>query len=63
MRIGCKPHAVTKRCENIRERYARHGAPGLRGRRPLEELAALLTSTRELTADDLRRLPDRSSSA
>ena len=56
-RIGWKPHAVVKRCENIRERYARHGAPGLRGPRALEELAALLTSTGELTAGDLRRLP------
>jgi hypothetical protein len=56
-RIGWKPHAVVKRCENIRERYARHGAPGLRGPRALEELAALLTSTGELTAADLRRLP------
>lgn len=61
-RIGWKPHAVVKRCENIRERYARHGAPGLRGPRALEELAALLTSTGELTADDLRRLPARSPS-
>jgi hypothetical protein len=61
-RIGWKPHAVVKRCENIRERYARHGAPGLRGPRALEELAALLTSTGELTADDLRRLPARSHS-
>lgn len=61
-RIGWKPHAVVKRCENIRERYARHGAPGLRGPRALEELAALLTSTGELTADDVRRLPARSSS-
>src|SRR5262245_1258450 len=24
-RIGWDPHAVTKRCENIRNRYARHG--------------------------------------
>ena len=62
-RIGWKPHAVVKRCENIRDRYARHGAPGLRGARALEELAALLTSTGELTADDLRRLPARSPSA
>jgi hypothetical protein len=57
MRIGWKPHAVTKRCENIRERYARHGAPGLRGPRALEELAALLTSTRELTAPTRRNGP------
>lgn len=62
-RIGWRPHAVVKRCENIRDRYARHGAPGLRGPRALEALAALLTSTGELTADDLRRLPARSPSA
>jgi len=31
--------------------------PGLRGPRALEELAVLLISTGELTADDLRRLP------
>ncbi|HTA01183.1 MAG TPA: hypothetical protein VK802_12420, partial [Streptosporangiaceae bacterium] len=30
---------------------------GLRGPRALEELAALLISTGELTTDDLRRLP------
>ncbi len=52
-----EPHAVSKRCENIRNRYIRIGAPGLRGARALEELAALLISTGELTADDLRRLP------
>jgi hypothetical protein len=50
---------VVKRCENIRERYARLGVPGLRGPRALEELATLLISTGELTADDLRRLPAR----
>jgi hypothetical protein len=33
--------------------------PGLRGPRALEELATLLISTGELTADDLRRLPAR----
>jgi hypothetical protein len=56
-RIGWQPHAVTKRCENIRDRYSRLGVPGLRGSHALEELAALLISTGELTADDLRRLP------
>jgi predicted component of type VI protein secretion system len=56
-RIGWEPHAVSKRCENIRNRYLRIGVPGLRGPRALEELAALLISTGELTADDLRRLP------
>jgi hypothetical protein len=56
-RIGWRAHAVTKRCENIRERYARLGAPGLRGPRALDELARLLISTGALTADDLRRLP------
>jgi hypothetical protein len=56
-RIGWDPHTVTKRCENIRNRYARHGVAELRGPRALEELAALLISTGELTADDLRRLP------
>src|SRR5215475_840320 len=56
-RIGWEPHAVTKRCENIRNRYVRIGVPGLRGPRALEELAALLISTGELTPDDLRRLP------
>jgi hypothetical protein len=56
-RIGWGQHAVVKRCENIRERYARLGVPGLRGPRALEELATLLISTGELTADDLRRLP------
>lgn len=56
-RIGWDPHTVTKRCENIRNRYARHGVAELRGSRALEELAALLISTGELSADDLRRLP------
>jgi capsid portal protein len=53
---------VTKRCENIRDRYLRVGAPGLRGPRALEELALLLISTGELTADDLRLLPPRAAS-
>jgi hypothetical protein len=57
-RIGWQPHTVAKRCENIRDRYSRLGVPGLRGPRALEELAALLISTGELTAEDLRRLPD-----
>lgn len=56
-RIGWQAHTVSKRCENIRNRYARLGVPGLRGPRALEELAALLISTGELTGDDLRRLP------
>ncbi len=56
-RIGWQPHTVAKRCENIRNRYVRIGVPGLRGSRALEELAALLISTGELTTDDLRRLP------
>jgi hypothetical protein len=56
-RIGWQPHTVAKRCENIRDRYSRLGVPGLRGPRALEELAALLISTGELTAEDLRRLP------
>ena len=60
-RIGWRPHTVAKRCENIRNRYVRIGVPGLRGPRALEELAALLISTGELTGDDLRRLPPRSS--
>jgi hypothetical protein len=59
VRIGWEPHAVAKRCENIRNRYLRIGVPGLRGPRALEELAALLISTGELTADDLRRLPPK----
>ncbi|HEY0719133.1 MAG TPA: FHA domain-containing protein [Streptosporangiaceae bacterium] len=58
-RIGWGAHAVVKRCENIRERYARLGVCGLRGPRALEELATLLISTGELTAEDLRRLPAR----
>jgi len=60
-RIGWEPHAVVKRCENIRNRYIRMGVPGLRGPRALVELAALLMSTGELSADDLRRLPPTSS--
>jgi hypothetical protein len=56
-RIGWDAHRVSKRCENIRNRYVRIGVPGLRGPRALEELAALLISTGELTGDDLRRLP------
>jgi predicted component of type VI protein secretion system len=56
-RIGWDAHALSKRCENIRNRYVRIGVPGLRGPRALEELAALLISTGELTTDDLRRLP------
>ena len=56
-RIGWQPHTVTKRCENIRNRYARLGVAGLRGPRALEELAALLISTGELTTSDLQRLP------
>jgi hypothetical protein len=56
-RIGWDAHTVAKRCENIRNRYVRIGVPGLRGPRALEELAALLISTGELTGDDLRRLP------
>lgn len=59
-RIGWDAHTVTKRCENIRNRYARHGVAELRGPRALEELAALLISTGELTAEDLRRLPPQS---
>jgi hypothetical protein len=58
-RIGWQAHTVAKRCENIRDRYSRLGVPGLRGPRALEELATLLISTGELTADDLRRLPSR----
>jgi hypothetical protein len=56
-RIGWAAHAVAKRCENIRGRYARLGVPGLRGPRALEQLALLLVSTGELTAADLRHLP------
>ncbi|HXW46051.1 MAG TPA: FHA domain-containing protein [Streptosporangiaceae bacterium] len=58
-RIGWQAHTVAKRCENIRNRYVRIGVPGLRGPRALEELAALLISTGELTGDDLRRLPPK----
>ena len=56
-RIGWQAHTVAKRCENIRERYVRTGVPGLRGPRALDELALLLISTGELTAEDLRLLP------
>ena len=56
-RIGWQSHTVAKRCENIRDRYSRLGVPGLHGSRALEELAMLLISTGELTADDLQRLP------
>ncbi|MGE5289287.1 MAG: hypothetical protein ACM3ML_19235 [Micromonosporaceae bacterium] len=62
-RIGWQPHAVAKRCENIRDRYSRLGVPGLHGPRALDELAALLISTGELTTDDLRRLPAKAPSA
>jgi len=58
-RIGWQPHTVAKRCENIRDRYSRLGVPGLRGPRALDELATLLISTGELTADDLRQLPSQ----
>ena len=58
-RIGWQPHTVAKRCENIRDRYARLGVPGIRGPRALEELAKLLTSTGQLTAEDLKRLPPK----
>ena len=58
-RIGWQAHTVIKRCENIRHRYIRSGAPGLRGPRALEELVRLLMSTGALTADDLRRLPQQ----
>jgi len=60
-RIDWQAHTVAKRCENVRDRYSRLGVPGLRGPRALEELATLLISTGELTADDLRRLPSRAS--
>ena len=56
-RIGWGAHTVAKRCENIRNRYVRLGAPGLRGPRALEELALLLISTGELAPADLRQLP------
>ena len=62
-RIGWQPHTVAKRCENIRDRYARLGVPGLRGPRALEELAKLLVSTGELTAEDLHRLPSQAPTA
>ena len=62
-RIDWQPHTVAKRCENIRDRYARLGVPGLRGPRALEELAKLLISTGELTAEDLKRLPPRAAPA
>lgn len=61
-RIGWQAHTLAKRCENIRDRYVRLGAPGLRGPRALEELALLLISTGELTAGDLRRLPAKATS-
>lgn len=61
-RIGWQAHTVAKRCENIRDRYVRLGVPGLRGPRALDELAQLLISTGELTAEDLRRLPAKASS-
>ena len=60
-RIGWQAHTVAKRCENIRDRYSRLGVPGLRGPRALEELALLLISTGELTAGDLRQLPNQAS--
>jgi len=56
-RIGWQPHTVAKRCENLRDRFARLGVPGLHGPRALEELAAFLISTDMLTAEDLHRLP------
>jgi hypothetical protein len=62
-RIGWQAHTVAKRCENIRDRYVRLGVPGLRGPRALEELAVLLISTGELTAEDLRRLPAQAPSS
>jgi hypothetical protein len=60
-RIGWQPHAVSKRCENIRNRFTGMGVPGLRGPRALEELVRLLMSTGTLTADDLRLLPPKRS--
>jgi FHA domain-containing protein len=56
-RIGWQPHTLAKRCENLRDRFARLGVPGLHGPRALEELAAFLISTGELTAEDLHLLP------
>jgi hypothetical protein len=61
-RIGWQAHTVAKRCENIRDRYVRLGVPGLRGPRALDELALLLISTGELTAEDLRHLPAKAAS-
>jgi hypothetical protein len=61
-RIGWQTHTVIKRCENIRNRHIRSGAPGLRGPQALEDLVRLLMSTGTLTADDLRRLPPRAES-
>jgi hypothetical protein len=61
-RIGWQAHTVAKRCENIRDRYARLGVPGLRGPRALEQLALLLVSTGELTAADLQLLPAKAQS-
>jgi hypothetical protein len=58
-RIGWQAHTVAKRCENIRDRYVRLGAPGLRGARALDELARLLISTGQLTAEDVKRLPEK----
>ena len=62
-RIGWQPHTVIKRCENIRNRIIRSGAPGLRGPRALEELVRLLMSTGALIAEDLRRLPPKGPAA
>ena len=44
-------------CHPIRSAVSR----ALRGPRALEELARLLVSTGELTADDLKRLPAKAS--
>ena len=62
-RIGWQAHTVAKRCENIRDRYVRLGAPGLRGARALDELARLLISTGHLTAADVKRLPEKAAPA
>ena len=62
-RIGWQAHTVAKRCENIRDRYVRLGAPGLRGARALDELARLLISTGQLTAADVKRLPEKAAPA
>jgi hypothetical protein len=59
-RASWQPHTVAKRCENLRDRFARLGVPGLHGPRALEELAAFLISTGALTAEDLHRLPTTS---